>query len=290
MSNPGLFKDLGKRVTDFLTKDYPLGEKKVEWKGETSQGVTVETNFNIKGEAVTGTITPKYKWGKYGLNFLGEFNTKRELKAEVSADDVAPGLKLTVTGQSRGETTGTVAAEYKHEYATVTAAVELGRAAGTTVRSSLVVSPGVKGLAVGASAEYLVGAVEESDLKEINSTVAYATKEFDVALFGRVKHGEDKNEVGGQFYHQVNADSAVGGEIVFDAAHTEKKPKLTVGVQHKYSAETSLKAKFDTTGQLGFSYQQLFPNKTKLTVASSVDVNNLTEKSTKFGVALALNF
>jgi hypothetical protein len=290
MSNPPLFKDLGKKINDLFNKDYPLNEKKLEWKGE-SQGVTIETNFSLKGENIIGTVTPKYKYGRYGLNFLGEVNTRKDLKAEVSADDVAPGLKATITGQSKGsEVFGTVATEYKHEYATITTAVELGRPAGTTVRSSVVVSPGVKNLAVGASAEYLVGTAEESDLKELNTTIHYSTRELELGLFGRMKNAESKHEVGANFYHQVNSASGVAGEMVFDAHHTDRKPKLMVGLHHKWSADAIIKSKFDTSGQLGFSYQQLFPNQAKLTVGTSVDVNNLSEKTTKFGVALSFGF
>jgi len=289
-NTPVLFKDLGKRISDLFTKEFPLNEKKLEWKGEVD-GVTIETNFSQKGDNIVGTFTPKYKYGKYGLNFLGEFTTKRDGKIEVSAEEITPGVKAIVTAQYKSdELFGILATEYKHQYATVTAAAEVGRPKGTIARCSVVVSPGLKNVSFGASSEYFIGSNEASDLRELNTAVSYSAKDFEANVFGRIKNSEDKHEVGANFFHQVNKMAGVAGEIVFDAQHTDKSPKFTVGTHYKWSSETTLKSKMDSTGQLGFSYQQLFPNQTKLTIASSIDVKNPSEKTSKFGVGLALNF
>jgi len=70
---PSLFKDVGKRLKDLLTRDYPAEkqENKVEWKGKTSNGVTVESNLTVNSDGyVVGKITPSYKLKDLGANFL----------------------------------------------------------------------------------------------------------------------------------------------------------------------------------------------------------------------------
>jgi len=285
-----LFKDLGKRISDLFTKEFPLNERKIEWKSDTVQGATFETNFNQKGDSIFGTLMPKYNYRSYGLNIMGEFSTKKEAKVEVSADDIAPGVKAIASVQSKNdELFGTLSTEYKHQSATVTALAELGKPKGTLIKTSVVVSPG-RGFSLGASSEYLIGATEQSDLAELNTALGYYNKQYEVNLFGRIKHSEDKHEMGANFFHQASPATAVAGEMCFDVRHTDRLPKFTVGVQHKWSPVTTLKSKLDTMGALGLSYQQIFPNQTKLTLATSVDLKNLSEKSSKFGVGLSFNF
>jgi len=47
---PSLFKDLNKRNSDLLTKDFPSEKKenKVDWKGETSSNISFETSLTQK--------------------------------------------------------------------------------------------------------------------------------------------------------------------------------------------------------------------------------------------------
>jgi len=134
---PGLFKDLNKRLNDLLTKEFPL-ENKVEWKGETADGVIVETNLVQKNNAVVGTFTPKYKYKEYGAEFLVELNTKKEAKAEVSVvDQITKGLKLILTGNSKGEELwATFGEEYKGEFGTLTASIDYGKESGSTIKAS----------------------------------------------------------------------------------------------------------------------------------------------------------
>jgi len=291
MSNPGLFKDLGKRVNDLLTKEFPSDEKKVEWKGVTNNNVTVESSFTQKGDgAIVGTITPSYKYKPYGMNFLAEINTKREVKLETSVENqLVDGLKLTATGESRGENTfATVSAEYRHEYATATISMDYGKAAGSLVKASTVV--GSQGVALGLSAEYFLGNTDHSELKTLNTTLLYATKDFDAALFGRVLTEKDKNEIGASYFHNFNPNVAFGTEVVFDTTHTDAKPKLSFGSQCRINDETVVKGKFDTNGILGLSYAQRFNKNSRLIIGANVDTANLSGKSTSvFGFTLSLS-
>lgn len=289
MSNQPLFKDLGKRANDLLTKEFPSEEKKVEWKGTSAGNVTVETNFVQKGDgAVVGTLTPSYKYKEYGLNFLAEINTKKDIKLETSVEDqFADGLKVILTGEAKGpQTYATLAAEFKNPKATINGSIDYGKPNGSTVKASSVF--GSSGFALGLSAEYFLG--DQSELKLFNTTLSYGTKDFDASVFGRLIPDKDKNEIGGTYFHNVNSDLAVGTEVVFDTANADNKPKLVFGSQYKLNADTILKGKFDTNGVLGVSYSQKFNKNSKLIIGANVDTNKLSGKdSSTFGFTLSLS-
>eukprot|EP01115_Flamella_aegyptia_P012466 TRINITY_DN6221_c0_g1_i1.p1 TRINITY_DN6221_c0_g1~~TRINITY_DN6221_c0_g1_i1.p1 ORF type:complete len:299 (-),score=162.15 TRINITY_DN6221_c0_g1_i1:62-958(-) len=298
MSNPVLFKDLGKRVNDLLTKEYPTSEKKVEWKGTSVNNVTVDTNFVQKANgSVVGTITPSYKYKPYGLNLLAEVNTGRDVKLEATVENqLADGLKLIATAESKGnDSYATFSTEYKHPSATFTSYVDFGKNAGTTVKATSVF--GAQGFFLGVSGEYFLENPEASKkddkknaLKNFQTTVAYATKEFDASVFGRLIADKDKNELGATYFHNVNSDLSIGTEVVFDTANANVKPKLTLGSQYKLNDDTVVKGKFDTEGVLGFSYAQKFSKNSKLTIGANVNTNKLNEKdSTTFGFTLTLS-
>jgi hypothetical protein len=291
--HPGLFGDLGKRVSDLLTKEFPSEkqENKFAWKGQANNEVTLETTFlQRKDGSILGTFAPKYKHKDWNTTFSADINTKREVKAEVAVEDLlnVEGLKTTLTGFSRGnDNFGTIGVEYKHELATVAASADYGKASGSTVKASAVI--GTQGIALGASAEYFFGG--ESELKELTTVLSYASSEFDITAFGRIQQSEeDKNELGATYFHKINSDWQVGAEATFDTAHTEAKPKLTFATQYFLHNDTILKGKFDTTGKLGLSYQQKYNRNAKLTISSTIDTNNLGGKnSSTFGFTLSLN-
>jgi voltage-dependent anion channel protein 2 len=292
--HPGLFSDLGKRVSDLLTKEFPAEkqENKFSWKGQATNDVSLETIFTQKKDgSILGSFAPKYKYKDWKTTFSADINTKKEVKAEVSVEDLlnVDGLKTTVTGFSQGsENFGTLAVEYKHEMATVTTSVDYGKANGSTVKASAVI--GAQGIALGASTEYFFGG--ESELKELTTVLSYGSSDFDITAFGRIqsRNDEDKNELGATYFHRINTDWQVGAEAIFDTANTDAKPKLTFATQYQLQKDTILKGKFDTAGKLGLSYQQIYNRNAKLTLSSTIDTNNMGAKnSSTFGFTLALN-
>lgn len=291
MSNPGLFKDLGKRVSDLLTKEFPTEEKKVEFKGASVNNVNVESTLTQKADgSIIGTLTPIYKYKPYGLTLTTEVSTKKEGKVEAVFDNqLADGLKLTFTGEARGKTNfATFSTEYKHEYATFTGSVDYGKPNGSLLKASSVF--GSQGFALGLSAEYLLGTTDASELKTFNTTVSYSKGDFDITAFGRLISEKEKNEIGATYFQNVNSDVAVGAEVVFDTAHADSKPKLTFGTQYKLNADTVVKSKFDTNGILGVSVAQKFNKNSKFILGANVDTNNLSGKSSStIGFSVALN-
>jgi len=293
-SHPGLFTDLGKRLSDLLTKEFPSekGENKVSWRGSPNKETTLETNIvQRKDGSLIGTFIPKYNHREWGTTFSAEINTRREVKVEAVADDFlsVDGLKTTATGYSKGaENYGEFGLEYKHEMATVTTSVDYGKLNGSTVKASAVI--GAQGIALGAKTEYFFGG--ESELKDLTTTLSYSSPEFDLTAFGRIQsvNDEDKNELGATYFHRINSDWQVGAEAVFETANTDAKPKLTFGTQYALHPDSILKAKFDTAGKLGLSLQQKFNRNAKITIASTIDTNNLSGKNaSNINFTLAMN-
>jgi len=292
--NPGLFADLGKRVSDLLTKEFPSEkpENKFVWKGQANNDVTLETTFLRRPDgSILGTFAPKYKHKDWNTTFSADINTKKEVKAEVAVEDLlnVEGLKTTLTGFSRGnENFGTVGVEYKHELATASASVDFGKAAGSTVKASAVI--GSQGIALGASTEYFFGG--ESELKDLTTVLSYGSADFDISAFGRIQslNDEDRNELGATYYHKINSDWQVGAEAIFEVANADSKPKLTFASQYQLNNDTILKGKFDTSGKLGLSFQQKYNRNAKITISSTIDTNNLSGKnSSTIGFSLSLN-
>jgi len=284
---------LGKRLNDLLTKEFPSekGENKLSWKGQPNRETTLETNIvQRKDGSIIGTFAPKYNHREWGTTFSAEINTRREVKVEAAAEDLlsVDGLKTTATGYSKGaENYGEFGVEYKHEMATVTASVDYGKANGSTVKASAVI--GAQGIALGARTEYFFGG--ESELKDLTTVLSYGSPDFDLTAFGRIQslNDEDKNELGASYFHRINTDWHVGAEAVFETANADAKPRLTIGTQYALNPDSILKAKFDTAGRLGLSLQQKWNRNAKITIASTIDTNNLGGKNastTAFTLAL----
>jgi len=278
---PSLFKDLNKRNSDLLTKDFPSEkrENKVDWKGATSSNVTFETSLTQRNDgSVLGIFTPKYEIKELNTTFTGELKTNKDFKAEVAVNDrFAPGLKTTISGESKGEDLfGTLGVEYKHEIATFTASVDYGQASGSNLKTSVVL--GTQGFQAGANVDYFLGSSNDSSLREVHAIASYSTDEFDLGVFGKILNEKDSTLLGASYFHKVNSDLQVGAEIQFDTQNPETKPKLTAASQWRIEDYAFLKTKFDTNGKLGLAYQQKFKPAT-LTLSGTVDTNNLSGKN-----------
>jgi len=290
------FKNLSKRVSDLITKDFPSdkAENKIEWKGTTENNVTLETSMTTKADGSSvGTITPKYKAKEYGTTLGLELNTKKEAKIEVSMEDYhAVGLKTTVTANYKPDDKFiTVGGEYKHENGTVGGQVDYGKNAGIGLEGSAVV--GAQGFALGGSAVYLVG-TNDNELKKLHSILSYSAPDFDISAFAKhtAPEGktEEKNIMGLNFFHKFTRDWAVGAEATFETIPPEATPTLSFGTQYRLAEDTLLKARFDTDAKLGLSYQQKYNKNAKFTLSGTFDTKNLGAKNSgQFGFVVSLN-
>jgi len=288
---PLFYKDLNKRANDLLTKEFPSEKKesKVDWKGETGSNVAFETSLTRRNDgSILGIFSPKYRVRDWNTNLTAEVKTNRDFKAEVEVNDqFVPGVKTTITGESRGEDlVGTLGVEYRHEFTAFTASADYGQSSGSTVKASTVV--GYQGFQLGSAIEYFFGSTSDSTIKEFAATATYGTDEFDVGAFGKIYPERDSNILGGFYFQRVNTDLSVGAEVTLDTQNVDTKPKLTTAAQYRIDNDASIKTKFDTAGRVGLSYQQKFKT-SRLTLSATVDTNNLhKENSSNIGFNLSL--
>jgi hypothetical protein len=287
---PVLYKDLNKRSSDLITKDFPSEkrENKVEWKGETSSLVSFETSLLQKNDgSILGSFSPKYKLKDWNTSLSAEFKTNKDFKAEVVIDNhFTPGLKTTFTEESKGEDLfGTLGVEYRHDMVALTASVDYGQAAGSTIKASTVV--GSQGFQLGTSLDYFFGNSNDSALKEFNATASYSNDEFDIGMFGKIKPERDSNVLGANYFQKINTDFGVGAEVSFDTQNPDVRPQLTAATQYKVDSDATIKAKFDTTGKLGVSWNQKFKS-SRLILSGTVDTQHLSGKNSS-AVAFTLS-
>jgi hypothetical protein len=270
MSKPTLYKDLGKRASDLLTKDFPAEENKFEWKGLALSALTVDATLTkTKDGSVVGTVTDTIKFPEYGTNLTVESNTKKEFKVEaVNENKLAKNLKATLTAEVKNENFVTASAEYKHELFAFNGSADFGKNAGSTLKGGLVFAH--NGWSFGASSEYLNG------VKNFNTTVAFSNGSADASVFGRMDLVKEKNEVGASYFHTVNSDLSVATEVVVDT-NSDSKPKLVLGTQTKLNDDSSVKTKFDTNGIFNVAFSQKFNKNAKVLVGAQVDTNNFAK-------------
>jgi len=278
-----LFKDIGKRFNDLINKEFPK-DVKVELKAKTPNGVEYETSVTAsEDKPYLGFFKPTYKWKEMGLELVGEVNTARDVKAEVSsANQLVDGLKVILTAQSNKDGAyATISEEYKHDLASVTASMDYGKEEGSTACPTFVV--GVDKYALGASVAYHLN----HGLKNFEGKLAYASPDFDVTLFSRSRYAKETElTFGANYYQKLNADLNIGSEISFDG---DFKPKLTFGTQYTLEKDSVLKGNFDTTGKLNLSYALQFNTATKVTFGARVDTTNFSKTNSSAGFLLTFS-
>jgi len=283
MSKPVLFKDLKKRSSDLLTKDFPgdKAEKKLEYKGDTSSGVGFETLFtqDEKG-AISGTVKPKYRYKQYNAEVNGEFNTSQDAKVEISVDDqLTKGLKtITSLNKKKDENFGAFGFEFKNENAAITTTVDYGKKSGPTVTASAVF--GAEGFSLGVNTTYISS---KSALDGLEVYGSYRSSEVDVNLFGKTKPGGNQ-EVGLAYYHDISSDFAFGAEGQYNLS--TKVVDVIAGLQYKMTSDATIKGKFSNNGKLALSYGQKLNPRTRFTLSSAFD---LQKPGSSFGFSLNFN-
>jgi hypothetical protein len=286
-----LFKDLQKRSSDLLTKEYPSdkSEIKAEWKSKTLSGIEIEsTTTRDRNGNLVANLKEKYNIPEYNADVSAELNTNKDAKLEFSfKDSLVQGLKTTAAGHSQNANAFTaLSAEYKHPHFTFNGAVDYGKPSDSTLEGSA--TSQFSGAALGISAKWSLANQRLSSFKTI---LAYNTLEFDTALYGSVEATKDgsstKNVVGASYFHSINSLLKAGGDISVDTSAPSQRPLLTWGVSYQLTSDSTVKAKLDSVGKLGLSLSQQLNRTTKLVVGTTVDTNNLSGKNTStFGMHL----
>jgi len=281
--HPGLYADLNKKSSDLLTKDFP-NTHKLEVKTKTLSGVNFEGNITrFNDGSIFGSINPKYKFNAHGLTLGATVDSKKALKVEVTAEDIVPGLKASITGHADSESL-TIEAEYKHEYLTLAGSVNVLSPKGNKVTAASVI--GYDGFALGLQAEYIY-----DKWQNINGVASYTHPDFVGTLFARVNTHASSNILGLTFHQRLNARATLAAEASLDVNKTTESPKITVGGSYDFlESPTTVKGKLDTDGRVSLSYAHRLNRYARLILGSSINTNNFSPSGNHhFGLTLSIN-
>jgi len=284
LKDPGLYADLDKKANDLLTKDFP-DKHVLEVKTKTLSGVNFDAKLTRNNDgSIFGSLYPKYKLGtRIPITVGAQIDTKRALKVEATAEDIVPGLKASVTAHADTESV-TVDTEYKHEYVTLAAAVNLLSPKGNKVTASAVV--GYQGFAVGVSADYVY-----DKWNTVSGLASYSYADFVTSIFARVNTHTSTQHLGLTYHQRFNPRASIAAEAVMDVNKSSEAPKITVGGSYDLlDTPTTVKGKLDTEGRVGLSYAHRLNKYARLILATSVNTNNFAASGNHtFGLTLSIN-
>ncbi|KAI9294422.1 hypothetical protein K502DRAFT_317067 [Neoconidiobolus thromboides FSU 785] len=278
---PVAFSDLSKAVKDLLTKDYPVGQAKLEVKTTTSNGVnlTVNGHQDNKTGHVFGEAKFKYNDFANGFVLTEGITTTNNLTLQAELENKsAKGVKLDLLA-SYLPTTGTKNLKaniyYKHNLAHVRTSADIFK--GPLLNLDFVA--GQDGIFVGGETGY---DLEKGVVTKTNASLAYFHHDFSAAVHSTDSFGN----FAATYYQRVNPDIEVGAKASWDSKATVNAVGLEVGTKYFIDRDTFVKAKISNLGKLGLAYTQKVRPGIKVAVGGSFDTTKLDEPSHKVGFSL----
>lgn len=278
---PVAFSDLSKASKDLLTKDFPLGQAKLEVKTVTANGVnlTVTGNQDSKTGFVSSEAKIKYSDFTKGLVLTNAITTNNLLSLQVELENkAAKGVKLDVLAgylPITGAKNINAKVYYKHDLAHVRAGADVFK--GPILNMDFVA--GQNGVFVGGETGYNV---EKGTAIKQNASVAYFHRDFTAALHSTNSFGS----YAATYYQRVNPDVEIGANVSWDSKATTNAVNLEVGTKYFLDRDAFVKAKINNQGKLGLAYTQTIKPGVKLGLAGSFDTSKLDEPAHKLGFSL----
>ncbi|CAI5495580.1 unnamed protein product [Closterium sp. Naga37s-1] len=222
-----------------------------------------EVSCDVKTEVEIGNVEAEFK-----------LDTKSKLYFKAVYEDLAPGLKLALTGIVPDSKATKAELTYKQELLHVNATV--GLVTQPVFEGAL--SVGTKGVVVGAELGYDTAT---NSATKYNLGVAYSESDFAASLLIA-----DKLDTLKAAYFQKVKDNV---EVAVEAAHKLSKSDttFTAGASFELDPLTEAKLRFNNRGTVAALLQHEFRPKSKVTIAGEVDSKAL-DKSGKVGLAIAL--
>lgn len=278
---PVAFPDLDKAVKDLFTKDYPVGQARLEVKTITSNGVNLNVtgHQDVKTGHIFGEGKVKYFDFKNGLTVTNAVTTNNLLTTQIELENkVSRGIKLDVlAGYLPMTSQKNLKANvyYKHSLAHIRLASDIFK--GPTFNVDFVA--GQDGVYVGGDTSY---DLERGSVAKCNASVAYVHRDFTAAIHSSEFFGI----FAGSFYQRVNPDVEIGVRASWDSSVATNAINLELGTKYYLDKEAFVKAKVDNQGKLGLAYTQLLKPGIKLSLGGSFDTAKLNEPSHKVGFSL----
>eukprot|EP00124_Ichthyophonus_hoferi_P001167 Ihof_evm8s55 gene=Ihof_evmTU8s55 len=227
---PVKFGDISKEARDVLTRDFPIGEVKLEVSSKTAQGIELKTSGNIASKAgvLAGTFESKYHHAPSKATFTEKWSTRNVLTQVVELKDIAKGLTAEgemVYAPNTGDLSGKLTLDYIHDSLRVLAVGDLN---GKTQLSSVYDSP--CGLVVGVDGGYDVKA---STFTQPKCSLGYKNGELTATVLS------NGTEFTTYVYHKANAKVQTGVQCDFSRAKGDTS--LSFGAHYQIDSTSYFK-------------------------------------------------
>jgi len=279
--SPPTFGDLGKQARDVFGKGYHVGVIKLDVKAKSDSGVEFNTSgVHVPSSGkVSANLETKYKCSEHGVTLSETWNSDNTLCTDITMEDkLAKGLKLVLANKfmpASGQVKGAAKATYKADCVTINA------------DSSLDLSPTLNAAGVFGYQNWLVGVqvgfdTVKSALTKTNLSIGYTGKDFTLHTYCN-----DAAQYGGSVFQKINKDLETAIDISFNPASNSSV--FGLGCKLATDRNSSVRAKFNSHGNLGLGYQHKLRDGVTVTLASMIDAKNLGSGDHKIGMGLEFN-
>jgi voltage-dependent anion channel protein 2 len=295
-----IYKDLDKRASDLLTKDFST-DRKLEVKQKASNGVTFTTEYKLAGDKLAASYAAKFAvLDKITVDKL-QLTSGSKLVLESALAGVVPNTKFTLKCVAalfhptllsshsllplftRSATTSTGSdhsAKVGVQYATSTLSATADfEAVQGDFTSSLALA--FKPVTIGATltASSLLKAAEDRSV-DYGALVSYSADNFTATLRGDSKFTQFSAGV----LHDYSSTVALAAKVSYSAS--KKETGVVLGGSFKLDDSSSLKLKVGQCGQVSAYYSQTLRPYLKVGVSAAVNAAKLEGDSHTFGVTV----
>ncbi|CAI5468393.1 unnamed protein product [Closterium sp. Yama58-4] len=259
---PGSFSDIGKKAKELLFKHYAY-DHSINISTKTDSGLKFQTASVKKGDEVSCDVKTEVEIGNVEAEF--KLDTKSKLYFKAVYEDLAPGLKLALTGIVPDSKATKAELTYKQELLHVNATV--GLVTQPVFEGALAV--GTKGVVVGAELGYDTAT---NSATKYNLGVAYSESDFSASLL----IADKLDTLKAAYFQKVKKDV----EVAAEAAHKLSKSDttFTAGASFELDPLTEAKLRFNNRGTVAALLQHEFRPKSKVTIAGEVDSKALDKE------------
>jgi len=271
-----LFKDFGKPAKDLLSKEYNLGEQKIELKS-SSQDVSFESNWtsNNQGKVETDFKLPR------NTNLEVKYETDSNVTATLTLRDLFP--RALFKTKASTNSSFNLGGEYRLDQASVTGDLEYTPSTGSLVHASTLYSR--NNFSLGGKVSLL--ADDEFRVKEYIVGLGYAKDSIEVTeTISENVQKKTAPQLLFQFLHKVSPSLSIAAKYTRSIEQSAKS-STEVGGQYKLSDVTTVGAKLNQSAQLGlFALYQLNSN-ASLSQSFSLNLSQASQPY-QYGFALKL--
>jgi len=296
------YKDLGKPINDMFTKGFPTTYK-FELTTEAESGLKFvisaekkqreskdDSGGKTKHDYIFASFQPKIELKSKGINFNGTLDSEKIEGEVILSELLSTGLKTTfkVTSFDTSALEANGEIEYKNDVGAVSTGINFKDNKNKLNTSLLAVW---NNFAFGGSIGYFlpIGASEGS-LDNCSFAMNYSSSKFDITnlVNGKREKTEFKITTGAKVLYNHCPKTKFAADVNYDPAKSLKDGfTLKVLGQYQFDDKTSMKAKVDTTGNVGIAFSQKAYNNLTLTLATELNALKVEDHKVGFSLVFA---